>query len=191
MNSKYQQLMDKVMEKIEDLSKRLSRPVKDLDDVRQAMATLKEVREDEIYIDFTLGPVEVSEGSTFMTIALGVLCVFVLPSHSAAALGVIRDASQVPDPCGPRRGREGRHLQVLLAEAAHPHCEFAWYHLFCAWTYSSCIGKCDSSADAAINPSTPPSLSPLFFADGGAEPLDQNPARVQEQPPHQFSDVQD
>lgn len=59
MNSKYQQLMDKVMEQIEDLSKRLARPVKDLDDVRQAMATLKEIRENETYIDSTLGPVEV------------------------------------------------------------------------------------------------------------------------------------
>ena len=47
------------MEQIEDLQKRLSRPIKDLDDVRQAMASLKELRENEIEIDSSLGPVEV------------------------------------------------------------------------------------------------------------------------------------
>ena len=60
MNTEYLTLMDNVMEQIEDLSRRLSRPIKDLDDVRQAMATLKETREKEIYIDSCLGPVEVS-----------------------------------------------------------------------------------------------------------------------------------
>lgn len=47
------------MEQIEDLQKRLSRPIKDLDDVRQAMASLKELRENEIEIDTSLCPVEV------------------------------------------------------------------------------------------------------------------------------------
>ena len=60
MNTKYLTLMEQIMEQIEDLSKRLSRPINDLDDVRQAMATLKEIREKEIYIDSCLGPVEVS-----------------------------------------------------------------------------------------------------------------------------------
>ena len=59
MNTEYLTLMENVMEQIEDLSRRLSRPIKDLDDVRQAMATLKEIREKEIYIDSCLGPVEV------------------------------------------------------------------------------------------------------------------------------------
>lgn len=59
MNAKYITLMDKIMEMIEDYSKRLSRPIKDLDDVRQAMATLKEVRENEIFIDSSLDPIEV------------------------------------------------------------------------------------------------------------------------------------
>ena len=60
MNTKYLTLMEKIMEQIEDLHKRLSRPIKDLDDVRQAMSTLKELRENEIEIDSALGPVEVS-----------------------------------------------------------------------------------------------------------------------------------
>lgn len=60
MNAKYLSLMEKIMEQIDDLSKRLSRPIKDLDDVRQAMAALKETRENEIFIDQSLSPVEVS-----------------------------------------------------------------------------------------------------------------------------------
>lgn len=59
MNAKYVSLMDKIMEMIDDYSKRLSRPIKDLDDVRQAMASLKAVRENEIFIDTSLDPIEV------------------------------------------------------------------------------------------------------------------------------------
>lgn len=59
MNSKYRTQMDQIMEQLDDLSKRMSRPIKDLDDVRQAMASLKELRENEIFIDSSLGPVEV------------------------------------------------------------------------------------------------------------------------------------
>ena len=58
-NTKYLNLMDKNMDQIDDLQKRLSRPIKDLDDVRQAMISLKELRENEIEIDSALGPVEV------------------------------------------------------------------------------------------------------------------------------------
>ena len=63
MNTKYVELMDKIMEMIDDYSKRLSRPIKDLDDVRQAMAALKEVRENEIFIDSSLDPIEVRKKS--------------------------------------------------------------------------------------------------------------------------------
>ena len=59
-NTKYLTLMEKIMDQIDDFQKRLSRPIKDLDDVRQAMASLKELRENEIEIDSSLGPVEVS-----------------------------------------------------------------------------------------------------------------------------------
>ena len=45
---------------IDDLTKRLSRPIKDLDDIRFAMAALKEIRENEIRIDMNLSPIEVS-----------------------------------------------------------------------------------------------------------------------------------
>lgn len=59
MNKKYLTLMEQIMEQVDDMSKRLSRPIKDLDDVRQAMAAQKEVREKEIFIETSLGPVEV------------------------------------------------------------------------------------------------------------------------------------
>jgi len=64
MNSKYLDLMEKIIEMIEDLSRRLSRPINDLDDVRLAMATLKELRDNEIFIDSSLDPIEVSHLDT-------------------------------------------------------------------------------------------------------------------------------
>jgi len=44
---------------IDDVGKRLARPIKDLDDVRFAMSALKELREKEIDIDMTVTPIEV------------------------------------------------------------------------------------------------------------------------------------
>ena len=38
----------------------MSRPVKDLDDIRHVMAALKELRENFIKIDMSIGPVEES-----------------------------------------------------------------------------------------------------------------------------------
>lgn len=61
MNAMYLALMDKIVDMVEDFTKRLARPVKDLDDVRQAMATLKEIRENEIFIDSSLDPIEVDK----------------------------------------------------------------------------------------------------------------------------------
>jgi len=40
----------------------LSRPLKDLDDVRLSMKALEEIREEQIRIDMTLGPVEEAYG---------------------------------------------------------------------------------------------------------------------------------
>ena len=60
MNSKYLSLMDRIMDMIDDFSKCLSRPINDLDDVRQAMDALKQVRENEIFIDSSIDPIEVS-----------------------------------------------------------------------------------------------------------------------------------
>lgn len=51
--------MDKITNFIGDFSKRLARPIKDLDDVRNAMEALENIRQEDIKIDMTLGPVEV------------------------------------------------------------------------------------------------------------------------------------
>ena len=59
MSQNYQATMDRVFVSIEEWGKLLSRPLKDLDDVRSVMATLKEIRENEIRIDMCLGPIEV------------------------------------------------------------------------------------------------------------------------------------
>lgn len=48
LNEKCAQEMDSIMEFIDRLNKHLSRPIKDLDDVRAAMAALNEIRENEV-----------------------------------------------------------------------------------------------------------------------------------------------
>ncbi|XP_027742699.1 dynein heavy chain 5, axonemal-like isoform X3 [Empidonax traillii] len=60
LNKKSAKDMDEIYSFIENLSKRLNRPVHDLDDVRGAMEALKEIRENEIKIDMTVGPIEES-----------------------------------------------------------------------------------------------------------------------------------
>ena len=60
MSHKYQTVMEEVFKSIDDWSRQLSRPLNDLDDIRSVMATLKEIRENEIHIDMSLEPIEVS-----------------------------------------------------------------------------------------------------------------------------------
>ncbi|KAK2518351.1 dynein heavy chain 5 [Columba guinea] len=60
LNKKSATDMDEIYSFIENVSKRLSRPIHDLDDVRGAMEALKEIRENEIRIDMTVGPIEES-----------------------------------------------------------------------------------------------------------------------------------
>jgi len=59
MNKKYQTTMEDIFKQLEDINKQLSRPIKDLDDIRTAMSALKEIRESEIRIDMSLTPIEV------------------------------------------------------------------------------------------------------------------------------------
>jgi dynein heavy chain len=59
-NAVYRVKMNEIFELIDDIGKRLSRPIKDLDDIRFVMAALKELRDNEIRIDMTIGPIEVS-----------------------------------------------------------------------------------------------------------------------------------
>lgn len=52
--------MEEIFSFIDDFNKKLSRPMKDLDDIRFAMAALKDIRQNEIRIDMGIGPIEVS-----------------------------------------------------------------------------------------------------------------------------------
>lgn len=60
-NNKYRTEMEEIFTFIDELTKRLGRPIKDLDDIRFAMAGLKEIREHEIRIDMNITPIEVNK----------------------------------------------------------------------------------------------------------------------------------
>ncbi|XP_013370435.1 PREDICTED: dynein heavy chain 5, axonemal isoform X2 [Chinchilla lanigera] len=59
-NKKYRSEMENIFTLIEEFNKKLNRPIKDLDDIRIAMAALKEVRDQQILVDFQVGPIEES-----------------------------------------------------------------------------------------------------------------------------------
>ena len=52
--------MEEILSFIDDYSKRLSRPIRDLEDVRQAMSALAIIREKQIHMDMSLAPIEVN-----------------------------------------------------------------------------------------------------------------------------------
>lgn len=51
--------MDEVFAFIDDATKRMNRPIKDLDDIRIVMGSLREIRERQIDIDMMIIPIEV------------------------------------------------------------------------------------------------------------------------------------
>lgn len=53
--------MEEIFAFIDDVTKRMSRPVKDLDDIRIVMGSLREIRERQIDIDMMITPIEVGE----------------------------------------------------------------------------------------------------------------------------------
>ncbi|GAB1299283.1 Dynein axonemal heavy chain 5 [Apodemus speciosus] len=59
-NRKYRSEMENIFTVVEEFQKKLNRPIKDLDDIRVAMAALKEIREQQISTDFQVGPIEES-----------------------------------------------------------------------------------------------------------------------------------
>uniref|UniRef100_A0A8C7NSW9 Dynein, axonemal, heavy chain 5 n=1 Tax=Oncorhynchus mykiss TaxID=8022 RepID=A0A8C7NSW9_ONCMY len=59
-NRKYRTDMENIFTLVDEAAKKLNRPIKDLDDIRIAMASLKEIREQQISIDFQVGPIEES-----------------------------------------------------------------------------------------------------------------------------------
>lgn len=64
--------MENIFTFVEEISKKLNRQIKDLDDIRIAMAALKEIRELQIHIDFQVGPIEVTERSDTDVLVTGV-----------------------------------------------------------------------------------------------------------------------
>lgn len=62
-NKKYHSEMEQIFAFIDEAGKKLNRQIKDLDDIRIAMAALKEIREHQIHVDFLVGPIEVNQTS--------------------------------------------------------------------------------------------------------------------------------
>ncbi|XP_019405170.1 PREDICTED: dynein heavy chain 8, axonemal [Crocodylus porosus] len=58
LNEEYKKKMTDIISFITEYLKKLSRPIRDLDDVRFAMEALSNIRDKEIQIDMTLGPIE-------------------------------------------------------------------------------------------------------------------------------------
>lgn len=59
MRKKYKREMDYVYAIMNDLERKLERPIRDLDDVRTVMETLKKIREQEVDMELKIDPVEV------------------------------------------------------------------------------------------------------------------------------------
>lgn len=60
MRKKYKREMDYVYAIMNDLERKLDRPIRDLDDVRTVMETLKKIREQEVDMELRIDPVEVN-----------------------------------------------------------------------------------------------------------------------------------
>ena len=58
LNEKTQQNMEEIYNFAEDMIKKMTRPVTDLEDVRLAMNCLKDIRENEIRLDLMMAPIE-------------------------------------------------------------------------------------------------------------------------------------
>ncbi|XP_047189213.1 dynein axonemal heavy chain 5 isoform X3 [Scophthalmus maximus] len=59
-NRKYRSEMEQIFAFVDEAGKKLNRQIRDLDDIRIAMAALKEIREQHISIDFQVAPIEES-----------------------------------------------------------------------------------------------------------------------------------
>lgn len=60
LNQKCALEMDEILDFFDNVSKKLARPVIDLDDIRAQMASLADIRAAEVRIDMTIGPIEES-----------------------------------------------------------------------------------------------------------------------------------
>jgi len=60
LKKKYRREMDYVYAVINEMDRKLERPIRDLDDVRMVMDTLKKIREQEVDMELKIDPIEVS-----------------------------------------------------------------------------------------------------------------------------------
>lgn len=67
LNEEYKKKMSDMIAFINEYLKKLSRPIRDLDDVRFAMEALSCIRDNEIQMDMTLGPIEVRNDCIFFS----------------------------------------------------------------------------------------------------------------------------
>lgn len=59
MKKKYKKEMDYVYAVINEMDRKLDRPIRDLDDVRMIMETLSKIREQEVDMELRIDPIEV------------------------------------------------------------------------------------------------------------------------------------
>lgn len=89
--------MEEIFTFLEDITKRLSRPIKDLDDIRHAMGSLREIRDREIMIDMSIGPIEVGSLKAPVACAtVGIVCVKAKLSSVAVVRNIQLDSSAFP-----------------------------------------------------------------------------------------------
>lgn len=60
MKKKYKREMDYVYAVIGEMERKLEKPIRDLDDVRMIMETLKRIREQEVDMELKIEPIEVN-----------------------------------------------------------------------------------------------------------------------------------
>lgn len=59
MKKKYKREMDYVYAVVGEMERKLDKPIRDLDDVRMIMDTLKKIREQEVDMELKIDPIEV------------------------------------------------------------------------------------------------------------------------------------
>ena len=61
LNNKFKNKMEEVLGFVDENSTKLARPIKDLQDVKESMSALADIRNNQIHLDMSLGPIEVRE----------------------------------------------------------------------------------------------------------------------------------
>lgn len=84
MKKKYHREMDYVYAVINEMQRKLDRPIRDLDDVRLIMDTLKKIREQEVDMELKIDPIEVHSFYTICKTIKILSCVCIVGSIQCA-----------------------------------------------------------------------------------------------------------